>query len=211
MAGQAFLFNSGAYLREQWYILDFVIVCSGYLSLILSDGVNLSVLRSFRVLRPLRTIQGIEGLRVLVTALLKATSLLFDTVLVLFFFFIIFAIAGGQLWSGLLKRRCFSVATGVEHPDGDLCGARDCPEGYFCGKGNENPNSGVTNFDNIFYSLLVIFQSVTLEGWSVIMVMIQKTFSVLAFFCFVPIVFIGAFFLLNLTLAVIKSKVREVN
>ncbi len=46
----------------------------------------------------------------------------------------------------------------------------------------------------------------TLEGWSVIMIMVQKSYTFLAFFFFIPLVFIGAFFLLNLTLAVIKSK-----
>lgn len=46
----------------------------------------------------------------------------------------------------------------------------------------------------------------TLEGWSSVMVMVQRSFNVLAFLFFVPLVFLGAFFLLNLTLAVIKSE-----
>lgn len=41
------------------------------------------------------------------------------------------------------------------------------------------------------------------------MVMLQQTFNSLAFLFFVPLVFVGAFFLLNLTLAVIKSKFTE--
>ena len=182
---------------------------SGYFSLIGSSSVNLSVLRAFRVLRPLRTISSVEGLRVLVTALISALPLLRDTIIVLIFFFLIFAIAGLQLWSGMLKNRCVSITTGQEHPDGDLCGSRKCGEGYFCGKRIGNPNHGVTNFDNILYALLAVFQSVTLEGWSVMMVMLQKTFSDLAVLFFFPLVFIGAFFLLNLTLAVINSKFNE--
>jgi len=42
-----------------------------------------------------------------------------------------------------------------------------------CGKSNENLYHGSVNFDNILYSLLVVFQSVTLEGWSGIMVSVQ--------------------------------------
>lgn len=104
--GLGFILNKGSYLRDSWNILDFVIVLSGYLPLVVSSGsVNLAVLRSFRVLRPLRTISGIEGLRVLVSALLSAMPLLRDTILVLTFFFIIFAIAGLQLWAGVLKKR----------------------------------------------------------------------------------------------------------
>ncbi|CAI2366067.1 unnamed protein product [Moneuplotes crassus] len=208
--GQGFIFPPKSYLRESWNILDFIIVISGYLPMFLSsNSTNLNVLRSFRVLRPLRTISGIEGLKILVSALLSAIPMLRDTILVLLFFFLIFAIAGLQLWSGVLKKRCIEIETGKVHLDNLICGAKKCPSGYFCGKTNTNPNLGITNFDNIFYSFLVIFQCVTLEGWSTVMVMLQKSFNNLAFLFFVPLVFIGAFFLLNLTLAVIKSKFTE--
>ena len=97
------------------------------------------------------------------------------------------------------------------HEEKLLCGDdSDCPGGYFCGKANENPNYGVTNFDNVFYSLMCVFQSVTLEGWSDIQRMMQVEYSF--YICwgyFVPLVFVGAFFLLNLTLAVINSKFTE--
>jgi hypothetical protein len=209
VTGQGFVFNKDAYLRESWNILDFVIVASAYLQLLLSSGANLSVLRSFRVLRPLRTISGIEGLRVIVSALMKAVTLLVDTAIVLVFFFIIFSIAGTQLWTGIMKQRCVNENTGVMHPDDIICGSVSCPDGYFCGKTNQNPDYGVTNFDNIGYSILVVFQSVTLEGWSVIMNMVQKAFNIIALAFFIPLVFIGAFFLLNLTLVVIHSKFSE--
>jgi len=171
--GMGFVCGKNAYLKDSWNILDFIIVTSGYLSLALEGGgVNLSVLRSFRVLRPLRTISGIGGLRVIVSALVGSIPLLRDTIFVLLFFFIIFAIAGVQLFAGLLKKRCIDIETGIPEKGGDLCGPKPCPEGYFCGKTNENPNFGSTNFDNIFFALLAIFQSVTLEGWSEIMVML---------------------------------------
>lgn len=106
IVGLGFIFPKGAYLRDAWNILDFIIVVSGYIPFLFQGGsVNLVVLRTFRVIRPLRTISGIEGLRVLVSALLSAVPLLRDTILVLSFFFIIFAIAGLQLWSGVLKKR----------------------------------------------------------------------------------------------------------
>lgn len=41
------------------------------------------------------------------------------------------------------------------------------------------------------------------------MIMLMKSFNAFAIIFFVPLVFIGAFFLLNLTLAVIKSKFTE--
>lgn len=103
--GLGFVLSPGAYLRDSWNILDFIIVISAYLQLMISSGANLSVLRSFRVLRPLRTISGIEGLRIIVTVIMKCISLLVDIIIILTFFFIIFAIAGLNLWMGVLKMR----------------------------------------------------------------------------------------------------------
>jgi hypothetical protein len=93
--GYGIIFAKDAYLRDPWNLLDMTIVFSGYLDVFVSSGsLNLGVLRSFRVLRPLRTISGIEGLRILVSALLSAMPLLRDTLLILFFFFFVMGIAG---------------------------------------------------------------------------------------------------------------------
>lgn len=91
-----------------------------------------------------------------------------------------------------------------------ICGGSvDCPAGYFCGKAMGNPNHGVTNYDNIFYALLTTFQCVTLEGWSDIMVTMGHASTSFVFLFYVPLVLIGAFFLLNLTLAVINSSFTD--
>ena len=74
---------------------------------------------------------------------------------------------------------------------------------------NVNPNFEVTNFDNIFWALLVVFQCVTLEGWSDVMVLYQQAYTYYVFLYFVPLVFMGAFFLLNLVLAVINFSFGE--
>lgn len=97
--------------------------------------------------------------------------------------------------------------------DGDelICGTESmCEEGYFCGKRILNPNHDVTSFDNICWAMLAIFQCVTLEGWSDIMVLYQRVYTYYVFLFFVPLVFIGAFFLLNLTLAVINTSFNDV-
>ena len=123
ICGMGFICSKGSYLRDSWNILDFIIVVSGYVGYILGGaGVDLGVLRSFRVLRPLRTISGIEGLRIIVSALVSSLPLLRDTILVLLFFFIIFAIAGVQMFGGVLKKRCINIETGIRHFDDDFCG-----------------------------------------------------------------------------------------
>lgn len=106
-----FLFNKGAYLRDPWNVLDFVIVGSAWLTEIqtLIGGTadnSLGALRAFRVLRPLKAVTSIKGLQVLVVAVLDSIPLLKDTFVILIFFFLIFAIAGLQLFSGLTKQTC---------------------------------------------------------------------------------------------------------
>lgn len=38
-------------------------------------------------------------------------------------------------------------------------------------------NYGLTNFDNILNAFLTIFQSITLEGWTTIMYMMQDAYT----------------------------------
>jgi len=227
IVGLGLLFSENAYLKNSWNMLDFVIVLSGYVTLATEakeqegglvevgaqkseSSVDLAGLRVFRVIRPLKTISSVKGLKVLMTALLSSIPLLKDTIIILLFFFTVYSIAGTQLLAGNLKFRCVSIQEGRIHPDDLICGGfHGCPGGYFCGKTNENPNFGVSNFDNCMYSLLIVFQSVTLEGWSEIQRMMQQAYTVYIFVYFLPLVFIGAFFLLNLTLAVINSSFTE--
>ena len=129
ISGLGFVWAKGSYLRDYWNILDFVIVISGYVTLYLEGmaqgaasghkkefgedtgfggGADLTGLRVFRVLRPLKTIQNIRGLKVLMTAVLSAIPLLKDTVIILIFFFMLYSIMGTQLLTGELKKRCFS-------------------------------------------------------------------------------------------------------
>jgi len=73
---------------------------------------------------------------------MKSVPLLRDTMIVLIFFFFIFAIAGLQLFGGILKNRCVNEETGLPHPSDEFCGNIDCDPVYFCGKRIENPNFG---------------------------------------------------------------------
>ena len=119
IVGLGFIFGKGSYLKDPWNILDFVIVMSAWLTISQElfappeekgaaiqteeEALSLSSLRAFRVLRPLRAITSIEGLKLLVSAVLKALPLLRDAIIVLVFFFLIFAIGGVNLFGGMLK------------------------------------------------------------------------------------------------------------
>lgn len=49
---------------------------------------------------------------------------------------------------------------GTEEP------ARTCPNGTKCQPYWEGPNNGITQFDNILFAVLTVFQCITMEGWT---------------------------------------------
>ncbi len=68
----------------------------------------------------------------------------------------------------------------------------------------ESLNYGFIVFDNIGLGLLAIFQSITLEGWTVIMYQTMDVYTpFVGGLYFIILIMFGSFFLLNLTLAVI--------
>ncbi|KAM9843476.1 voltage-dependent T-type calcium channel subunit alpha-1H [Aulostomus maculatus] len=102
------IFGANCYLGDKWNQLDFVIVMAGVMEYSL-DGHNasLSAIRTVRVLRPLRAINRVPSMRILVTLLLDTLPMLGNVLLLCFFVFFIFGIVGVQLWAGLLRNRCF--------------------------------------------------------------------------------------------------------
>jgi hypothetical protein len=58
-------------------------------------------------------------------------------------------------------------------------------------------------------SFLTVFQCVTLEGWTFVMTLTMNTTHPSTFLYFVFMIFLGSFFMVNLTLAVINNKVTE--
>ncbi|XP_028310132.1 voltage-dependent T-type calcium channel subunit alpha-1H isoform X2 [Gouania willdenowi] len=102
------IFGPNCYLGDKWNQLDFVIVMAGVMEYSL-DGHNasLSAIRTVRVLRPLRAINRVPSMRILVTLLLDTLPMLGNVLLLCFFVFFIFGIVGVQLWAGLLRNRCF--------------------------------------------------------------------------------------------------------
>lgn len=53
----------------------------------------------------------------------------------------------------------------VDWPCGSELPARTCPNGTVCQEYWTGPNFGITNFDNILFAVLTVFQCITMEGW----------------------------------------------
>ena len=100
--------TSGSYIRDPWNVLDFVVVAVGWFSM-LPGVANLSALRTFRVLRPLRTLSSIPGMRPIVGAMIASVKSMVGVMLLCGFLFAVFGIVGLQLFSGALTGRCHYV------------------------------------------------------------------------------------------------------
>ncbi|XP_076852259.1 voltage-dependent T-type calcium channel subunit alpha-1I-like, partial [Brachyhypopomus gauderio] len=102
------IFGRRCYLGDTWNRLDFFIVMAGMVEYSLDlQNINLSAIRTVRVLRPLKAINRVPSMRILVNLLLDTLPMLGNVLLLCFFVFFIFGIIGVQLWAGLLRNRCF--------------------------------------------------------------------------------------------------------
>lgn len=111
VVAMGFALAPSTYLRDGWNILDFLVVVFGWVALFTSG--NLTAMRTIRVLRPLRTVTRIRGMRVLVATMLRSLPMLLDVMLMCCFTFFILGIVGVQLFSGALRYRC--AAPSFEH------------------------------------------------------------------------------------------------
>ncbi|MCI4385496.1 hypothetical protein PGIGA_G00051240 [Pangasianodon gigas] len=204
-----FAFHKGSYLRNGWNVMDFVVVLTGILSTVGSDF-DLRTLRAVRVLRPLKLVSGIPSLQVVLKSIMKAMIPLLQIGLLLFFAILMFAIIGLEFYIGKFHTTCFDDITEEireEFPCGTELPSRLCPNGTTCRKYWLGPNYGITQFDNILFAILTVFQCITMEGWTDLLYYSDDASgSAWNWMYFVPLIIIGSFFMLNLVLGVLSGE-----
>uniref|UniRef100_A0A3P9AL89 Voltage-dependent L-type calcium channel subunit alpha n=1 Tax=Esox lucius TaxID=8010 RepID=A0A3P9AL89_ESOLU len=211
--------HPSAYIRSGWNLLDFVIVIVGLFSVVAEGtsehkpgeahhaagkpgGLDVKALRAFRVLRPLRLVSGVPSKCACVS--LKPISMLCVRVLICLRVFVC----------------VFSRSTDYLNVDDDPTPCAFAGNGRECvGNGTEcrgpweGPNGGITNFDNIFFAMLTVFQCITMEGWTDVLYWMNDAIGFeMPWVYFVSLVIFGSFFVLNLVLGVLSgefSKERE--
>uniref|UniRef100_A0A8C9TBW9 Calcium voltage-gated channel subunit alpha1 E n=1 Tax=Scleropages formosus TaxID=113540 RepID=A0A8C9TBW9_SCLFO len=203
-----FVFHKGSYLRNGWNVMDFIVVVSGILataSYELNISLDLRTLRAVRVLRPLKLVSGIPSLQIVLKSIMKAMVPLLQIGLLLFFAILMFAIIGLEFYSGKLHLTCAPLPNISEYKF--PCGNRKCPEQYNCSSVWIGPNDGITQFDNILFAVLTVFQCITMEGWTPVL---YNTNDALGpswnWLYFIPLIIIGSFFVLNLVLGVLSGE-----
>jgi hypothetical protein len=112
VVARGFIRDKCSYLRDPWNRLDFTVVVSGIVSFVLyvmdpeGESTGLGALRVFRVLRPLRTVSSMPGMRLLVQSVLQSLPRLANVFGMGIFLLSVFAILGVQFWGGVVHRRC---------------------------------------------------------------------------------------------------------
>ncbi|XP_037668169.1 voltage-dependent L-type calcium channel subunit alpha-1S [Choloepus didactylus] len=227
-----FLFHQDAYLRSGWNVLDFIIVFLGVFTVILEQvnliqsntapmsskgaGLDVKALRAFRVLRPLRLVSGVPSLQVVLNSIFKAMLPLFHIALLVLFMVIIYAIIGLELFKGKMHKTCYFTGTDivatVENEKPSPCArtgsGRPCTiNGSECRGGWPGPNHGITHFDNFGFSMLTVYQCITMEGWTDVLYWVNDAIgNQWPWIYFVTLILLGSFFILNLVLGVLSGE-----
>ncbi|XP_068893811.1 sodium channel protein 60E-like isoform X4 [Tenebrio molitor] len=230
---KGFILNKYTYLRNPWNWLDFVVITSGYATIGMEVG-NLAGLRTFRVLRALKTISILPGLKTIINALLHSFKQLAEVMTLTIFCLMVFALFALQVYKGELRNKCvlkmddhnatyetwfnwthdrgnWLVRNETEEPllCGNVTGSRHCPSTHTCICVGENPNHGYTSFDNFLWSMLTTFQLITLDYWENVYNMVLSSCGPISVSFFTVVVFFGSFYLINLMLAVVALSYEE--
>ncbi|XP_075386549.1 sodium channel protein type 9 subunit alpha isoform X3 [Tenrec ecaudatus] len=233
---RGFCIGEFTFLRDPWNWLDFVVIVFAYVTEFVDLG-NVSALRTFRVLRALKTISVIPGLKTIVGALIQSVKKLSDVMILTVFCLSVFALIGLQLFMGNLRHKCFRNSTAVldsmidtleteedykkyfyyteGSKDALLCGfsgdSGQCPEGYTCVKAGRNPDYGYTSFDTFGWAFLALFRLMTQDYWENLYQQTLRVAGKTYMIFFVLVIFLGSFYLINLILAVVAMAYEEQN
>jgi hypothetical protein len=211
-----------AYCQDSWNNLDLVIVVAGLLEISGASSAKFSMLRTLRILRPLRSITRIPSLRLLITTIVQSWRPLAHAAAVTIVLTASLAIVGVAAFQGKLRQRCFVLDTGlrslvstrpcdlgVNGPTFALQGAFRCRFDEAClPLGLALPGEPVGHFDNVLAASLSVFRVMLLDGWHELMAGCIDTGSWSSLVYFLVVVMGGPCFATNLFLAVITQRLK---
>merc|ERR1719230_1937332 len=106
MLASGLALHKNAYLRSGWNWLDFIVVFVGVLDQFSSDLPGITIIRLVKTFRPLRSMQRIRGLRVLVQCILEALPQMVNVAVFLVFTLVLFGLFGHAFFKGRLRHEC---------------------------------------------------------------------------------------------------------
>uniref|UniRef100_A0A8C4E7L4 Sodium channel protein n=1 Tax=Dicentrarchus labrax TaxID=13489 RepID=A0A8C4E7L4_DICLA len=213
---RGFCVGKFTFLRDPWNWLDFSVILMAYVTEFVDLG-NVSALRTFRVLRALKTISVIPGLKTIVGALIQSVKKLSDVMILTVFCLSVFALIGLQLFMGNLRLKCVRMPIHINSTNISSFWfyfktiIRSCPEGFSCIKAGRNPDYGYTSFDTFSWAFLSLFRLMTQDFWENLYQQTLRAAGKPYMIFFVLVIFLGSFYLVNLILAVVAMAYDEQN
>jgi hypothetical protein len=197
--------DNGSYLRNGWNQLDFFIVMTSMVDMILGSMVDIAalrILRMLRMLRPLRVISHNVAMKLIVSALFESVGSIFNVVIVVVVVWLMF----GILAINLLAGKSFSCSIGIYQYHTQ----------YECNNAGGSWTVFDSNYDNIMQAMMSLFVVSTLEGWPDIMLQSVDSVDVdkgprmenstTYVYFYILFIMIGSFFLLNFFIGVLFLK-----
>jgi voltage-gated sodium channel type IV alpha len=177
-------FGFRGYVRSRWNIFDGIVVCISIIDVIIeisttTDNGDLSILRSFRLLRVLKLAQSWSTMRMLLNAMGKSLGALGNLILILLIILYMLAIIGVNLFS--------ESYTPDKFPDGKV---------------------PVWNFSNFGHSLMMMIRLLCGEWIEPLYDCMLATGPASIIF-FMASLIVGNFLVLNLFLALLLSSFSE--
>uniref|UniRef100_A0A2K5HNM3 Ion transport domain-containing protein n=1 Tax=Colobus angolensis palliatus TaxID=336983 RepID=A0A2K5HNM3_COLAP len=164
------LLHPGAYFRDLWNILDFIVVSGALVAFAFSGskGKDISTIKSLRVLRvlrPLKTIKRLPKLKAVFDCVVNSLKNVLNILIVYMLFMFIFAVIAVQLFKGKFFY-CTDESKELE---------RDCRGQYLDYEKEEveaQPRQWKKydfHYDNVLWALLTLFTVSTGEGWPMVL------------------------------------------
>ncbi|NXE21522.1 SCN5A protein, partial [Ardeotis kori] len=230
---RGFCLNEFTFLRDPWNWLDFSVIIMAFVGAFSPLG-SVSVLRTFRVLRALKTISVVPGLKIIVGALIQSVKKLANVMILTVFCLSVFALIGLQLFKGNLRQKCIRNSTEILNKTWEsyemfvndtvfleICivkrtslftiTSRICPPDYICLKRGPNPDYGFTSFDTFGWAFLSLFRLMTQDYWERLYQQTLRASGKVYILFFMLVIFLGSFYLVNLILAVVTMAYEDQN
>ena len=186
--------------------------------------VRVGQLRLFRAVHALKRFKLATSVVFIAESMHKSISLLRDVAGLTVVCAVFYALMGMGIFGGSLRRRCVETAsastaqmfyTAVSDPPlfcGDVSNLPDhkgfiCPGVYdlnsslFCSDLVGNPKHGYQSFDSFGSTLLVMFQTITIEAWQEIMFPIVNAEYKASAAYFVTLIIVGTYFIVSVFVA----------
>lgn len=158
-----------SYIRDSWNILDFLIVVFSLVN-ILAAGVDLGIIKLFRmlrVLRPLRVLKRNLGLKIQVISLLNSIPGIMNLLTITMLLLMLFGIQGVNFFAG--KMYFCNMNNIPDEVKSDVKSEWDCYD--YGGEWIASDSS----FDHVGQAMLTMFTMMTTEGWIHVMWQLTDT------------------------------------